>query len=345
MTLSKLKYTKPFLLDCGEELSNLEIAYHTYGKLNHSKDNVVWICHALTANSDAADWWPGMIGEGCLFDPFDKYIVCANILGSCYGTTGPLSINKITGKAFYRSFPLITMRDIVRVFEILRNHLGITKIHTITGGSIGGQQALEYAIMFPGLIKNLIFIASSAAYSPWGIAFSESQRLAIEADASFFKDGPEGGLKGMRAARTIALLSYRNDQIYNKTQAEDSDEKLDGFKASSYQDYQGNKLVKRFNAYSYYTLTKLSDTHNVGRGRNGKINALQKIKAKTLAIGFSSDLLFPTYEQKFVAENVKDGKYLEIDSLYGHDGFLIETEGITKRIRKFYNNQQNDSTE
>lgn len=339
MSLKQIKYKKIFHLECGEELSKLEIAYHTYGKLNHSKDNVVWICHALTANSDAADWWPGMIGEGCLFDPAEKFIVCANILGSCYGTTGPLSINVRTGKTFYRSFPLITMRDIVRVNEILRKHLGITKIHTITGGSIGGQQALEYAIMFPKLIENLVFIASSSAYSPWGIAFSESQRLSIEADATFFEDRPEGGLKGMRAARTIALLSYRNDQIYNKTQAEDSDEKTDGFKASSYQDYQGDKLVKRFNAYSYYTLLNLSDTHNVGRGRNGKINTLKEIKARTLAIGISSDLLFPTYEQKFVAEHVKEGKYLEIDSLYGHDGFLIETEKITKLVKEFYNNQ------
>ena len=339
MTLSKLKYNKSFPLERGEELPKLEIAYHTYGKLNHSKDNVVWICHALTANSDAADWWPGMIGEGCLFDPSEKFIVCANNLGSCYGTTGPLSINELSGKAFYRSFPLITMRDIVKANEILRKHLGIIKIHTITGGSIGGQQALEYAIMFPELIENLVFIASSAAYSPWGIAFSESQRLSIEADATFFEDQPEGGLKGMRAARTVALLSYRNDQIYNKTQAEDSDEKTDDFKASSYQDYQGDKLVKRFNAYSYYSLLKLSDTHNVGRGRNGKINALKKIKARTLAIGISSDLLFPIYEQKFVAEHVKEGKFQEIDSLYGHDGFLIETEKITKLIREFYNNQ------
>ena len=339
MALKKFTYNKTFSLDCGEELTNLEIAYHSYGKLTESKDNVVWICHALTANSDAADWWPGMIGDGCLFDPSDKYIVCANILGSCYGTTGPLSINDVTGKPFYRSFPLITMRDIVRAHEVLRSHLGITKINTITGGSIGGQQALEYTIMYPDLIENLVFIASSAVYSPWGIAFSESQRLAIEADDSFFKDNPEGGLKGLKAARTIALLSYRNDKIYNKTQAEDSDEKLDDFKASSYQDYQGDKLVKRFNAYSYYSLTKLSDTHNVGRGRNGILNALQKIKAKTLAIGFSSDLLFPVYEQKFVAENVKKGKYIEVDSIFGHDGFLIEVEKITEVVREFYNSR------
>ncbi len=333
------KYESSFPLECGEKLSNLEIAYHTYGKLNDSKDNVVWICHALTANSDAEDWWPGMIGKGCLYDPEEKFIVCANIIGSCYGTTGPLSINRTTGRPFYRSFPQVTMRDVVHAHEILRKHLGIEKIHTITGGSIGGQQALEYTIMFPELFDNLVFIASSAAYSPWGIAFSESMRLAIEADASFYEDKPEGGLKGMKTARSIALLSYRNDRIYNKTQAEDTDDKINNFKASSYQNYQGDKLVRRFNAYSYYALLNLSDTHNVGRGRNGKANALKNIEAKVLTIGISSDLLFPTYEQKFVAENVNDGRYVEIDSLYGHDGFLIETEKITQIVREFYNNQ------
>lgn len=339
MSLEKLKYIEALSLECGGKLIELEIAYHTYGKLNESKDNVVWICHALTANSDAKDWWPGMIGEGCLYDPSEKFIVCANILGSCYGTTGPLSLNHETGVPFYRSFPRITMRDVVRAHEILRKHLGIEKIHTLSGGSIGGHQALEYSIMFPELIQNLVFIASSAAYSPWGIAFNESMRLAIEADASFYEDRPDGGLNGLRAARSIALLSYRNDRIYNKTQAEETDEKTDDFKASSYQDYQGNKLVKRFNAYSYYTLLNLSDSHNVGRGRGGKSNALKNVLARTLAIGISSDLLFPTYEQKFVAENVNQGKYTEIDSLYGHDGFLIETEKITQLVREFYNNR------
>ncbi len=339
MSYGIYKYDKELRLESGEELTGLEIAYHSYGKLNRAKDNVVWICHAFTANSDARDWWPGMIGESLLFDPGDKFIVCANILGSCYGTTGPLSINKKTGKPYYRDFPDISIRDLVEAHELLRVHLGITRIHTLTGGSIGGQQALEYAIMYPGLIENLIFIASNASYAPWGIAFSESQRLAIEADASFFEDRPDGGLKGMKAARSVALLSYRNDRIYNKTQAEESDEKTDNFKASSYQNYQGEKLVKRFNAYSYYCLLELADTHNVGRGRGGKKNALKRIKAKTLSIGISSDLLFPVYEQKFVADNIEGASYTEIESLYGHDGFLVETEIISTIIRNFYNNK------
>jgi homoserine O-acetyltransferase len=336
MAFNTLKYPFEFQLELGDKLPELELAYHTWGRLNENKDNVIWICHALTANSNAEEWWPGMIGKGNLFDPDEYLIVCVNILGSCYGTTGPLSINPITGKPYFRSFPKITFRDIVNSFEIIRKYLGISKIHTITGGSIGGAQTVEYSIMYPDKIENLVFVASSVAYSPWGIAFNESQRLAIEADPSFFKDYNEGGKKGLRAARSIALISYRNDRIYNKTQSERNDQITENFRASSYQDYQGDKLVKRFNAYSYYTLLNLSDTHNVGRSREGKEKALKKIKAKTLAIGISSDLLFPVYEQKFLTNNVCDSVYKEIDSIYGHDGFLIETEKLTEIIRKFY---------
>ena len=209
-------------------------------------------------------------------------------------------------------------------------------IHTIIGGSIGGAQALEYSILFPGLIKHLVVVASSVSYAPWAIAFDQSQRLAIEADATFFEDRPGGGWKGMKAARAVALLSYRNDYIYNKTQKELSDEVLQNFRAASYQNYQGEKLAKRFNAYSYHTLLKLSDTHNTGRGRGGKEKALRKISARVLSIGISSDLLFPVYEMKQLAEHVEKGTYREIDSLYGHDGFLIETEKITQLVKQFY---------
>lgn len=205
----------------------------------------------------------------------------------------------------------------------------------VIGGSIGGQQALEYSIMYPDLIEKLAFLASSVQYAPWGIAFNQSQRLAIEADATFWEDVPGGGSKGLRAARTIALLSYRNDRIYNKTQQDEDEDQLTGFRAISYQNYQGDKLVKRFDAYSYYLLTLLSDTHNVGRGRGGKKKALQQIKANVLSLGISSDLLFPVYEQKYLADHVKNGIYREIDSLYGHDGFLVETEKLTETIRPF----------
>jgi len=335
MAAEKIKITEPFPLEAGGVLPGVEIAWHSFGILNRAGDNVIWVCHALTANSDVSEWWPGMVGPGLLLDTDKYFIICANILGSCYGSTGPMSVNPQTGKPWYRSFPLITFRDVVRGHELVRKHLGIKKIQMIIGGSIGGQQALEYAIMYPDLFERLAFLASSVRYAPWGIAFSQSMRLAIEADPTFEQDIRGGGSKGLRAARSVALLSYRNDAIYNKTQKEDDENKLTDFRASSYQNYQGDKLVKRFDAYTYYLLTLLSDTHNVGRGRGGVEKALQKVKARVLSLGISSDLLFPVYEQKYLAEHVKNGKYVEIDSLYGHDGFLVETEKITEIIKPF----------
>ncbi len=340
------RHTEPFRTESGSFLTGLEIAYHTYGRLNEKADNVIWVCHALTANSDIKAWWPGMVGENRLFDTEKYFIVCANVLGSCYGTTGPASVNPETGRPWLRDFPLITVRDIVNVHEILRLHLGIKSIHTVIGASIGGFQALEYSVMRPGLIRRLIILASGARQSPWALAFSESMRLAMEADDSFTANDPEGGRKGLKAARSVALLSYRTAEAYNTTQQEEDDEKLTSFKAASYQAYQGEKLVRRFNPYSYWTLTCLSDTHNIGRGRGGIPKALKSIKAEILCVGIGSDLLFPTADQKLIAENAEKAKYVEIDSFYGHDGFLIETEKVTDVVRRFWENtdkkQQND---
>jgi homoserine O-acetyltransferase len=333
--MDTLVYDKPFETEKGAVLPSLLIAYHTWGKLSEARDNVIWVCHALTANSDVESWWPGMVGSGLLFDTDKYFVVCANIPGSCYGTTGPASENPATAKQWLNSFPAITFRDVVRVHEILREHLGIRSIHTVIGSSIGGFQALEYSIMYPGLVKRLVFIASNARQSPWAVAFNESQRLAMEADVTFRENHPDGGTRGMKAARSIALLSYRNGWAYNNTQKEDDDEKTDFFRASSYQAYQGDKLVKRFNPYSYYCLTKLADTHNVGRGRGGVEKALELVQAETLCIGITSDLLFPVSEVKQVAEGVRHGSYTEIDSSFGHDGFLIETAKVTEVVRKF----------
>ena len=336
--MKKLIYNQPFTTETGAVLPGLEIAYHTYGTLNRDADNVVWICHALTASSDVEAWWPGMVGEGLLFDPGRFFIVCANVLGSCYGTTGPASLNPETGKPWLRTFPLITVRDLVNVHEILRIHLGIKKVHTIIGASIGGYQALEYSIMFPDLIQRLIVLASGAKQTPWALAFSESMRLAMEADQTFSTGNPDGGKKGLKAARSIALISYRTINAYNQSQKEDDDEKLTSFKAASYQAYQGDKLVNRFDPFSYWCLTCLSDTHNIGRGRGGVLNALKKIKAEVLCVGIKSDLLFPTEEQKLIASNADNAEYIEIDSFYGHDGFLIETKSVTDVVRKFWAN-------
>jgi homoserine O-acetyltransferase len=330
------EHKKTYKLESGQSLPGFTLAYQTWGKLNKEKDNVIWVCHALTANADAADWWPGMIGTDKVFDPAKYFIVCANILGSCYGSTGPLSVNPATGKPFFHEFPLLTVRDIVGSFDLLRRELGIEQIDTAIGGSLGGQQAIEWATSLPELIKHLIVVASNAVSSPWGIAFRESQRLAISADQTWKESKPDAGTEGMKAARAIALLSYRNYITYSQTQKETDDNKTDDFKASSYQRYQGDKLVKRFNAFSYYTLSKVMDSHNVGRGKGGVKQALAGIKAKVLAVGITSDLLFPASESRFIAENVPGAIYEEINSLYGHDGFLIEVPKLTLAIQNFY---------
>ncbi|MFO7935576.1 MAG: homoserine O-acetyltransferase [Bacteroidales bacterium] len=330
------QYRKPFHLVLGGSLPSLTIAYHTYGSLNEQADNVIWVCHALTANSEVEQWWPGMVGEGKLMDPDRYFIVCANVIGSCYGTTGPPSTDPETGLPWYRSFPEITVRDQVNAHELLRKHLGIQKIHTILGGSLGGFQALEYSIMYPGVIENLVFIGSSVKISPWATAFNQSQRLALEADLTFAEDRPYGGMRGLKAARSIALLSYRNEQTYQKTQQERDESKTRDLRASSYQDYQGDKLVKRFDAYSYHTLTRIMDTHNVIRGRGSLGDAIGRIRARVLSIGISSDVLFPVHEQKLLA-HVSQGEYREMDSAYGHDGFLIETDRLTGIINDFWN--------
>jgi homoserine O-acetyltransferase len=242
MTEHQFQHKGEFKLENGQSLHDIQIAYHTAGELNAAKDNVIWVCHAMTANSDVADWWPNMVGDGLLFDTSKYFIICANYLGSCYGTTGPLSINPKTNQPYYHDFPLITIRDMVNAHELLREHMNISKIFMITGGSIGSFQALEYSIMYPSVIENLVFIVSGAFASPWNIAFNESQRLAIHADSSFKNKYDSAGLQGLKAARSIALISYRNAATYNKTQ-HDPEEKLGDFRAISYQQYQGEKLL------------------------------------------------------------------------------------------------------
>ena len=336
MSYNIYTHHKEFTLESGASLPALEIAYHTYGKLNKNKNNVIWVCHALTANSDVFDWWPGLFGHEGYFNPNDYFIVCANNLGSCYGTTGPLSQNKTSNAALYSYFPHVTIRDMVQAHDLLRQHLGIQKIHTLIGGSQGGQQALEWSIKEPALIEHLILIATNARHSAWGIAFNESQRLAIKADRTYYSNTPDGGSKGLIAARSIALLSYRGYTAYQNTQAETGNQKTDDFAAASYQRYQGAKLEQRFNAYSYVALSKAMDSHNVGRERSSVEAALLQVAANTLIIGLTTDVLFPVSEQRFLARHIHKAIYEEIHSDFGHDGFLIETKKITEKIKGFF---------
>jgi homoserine O-acetyltransferase/O-succinyltransferase len=330
------QYDKDFLLENGQQLAGLQIAYHTYGTLNDSKDNVVWICHALTANSDPADWWKGLVGANCLVDPSTYFIVCANIIGSCYGSTGPLSKDARTGKPYYASFSQVTIRDMVAAHILLRQYLGVETIALLMGGSMGGYQVLEWAVMEPLVIQKLFLIATSSSESAWGVAVHTAQRLAIEADCSWKEDRADAGAKGLKASRAIGMLTYRNYTTFQEKQTDPDPEKIDDFKASSYLNYQGDKLVKRFNAYSYWLLTKAMDSHHLARGRGGDLIAvLQGIQQPTLIIGISSDILCPLDEQRFMAAHMSHADLYEIDSTYGHDGFIIETQQITELLKGF----------
>jgi homoserine O-acetyltransferase len=326
----------PFPLESGGALAGARVAYRTWGQLNAGRDNVVWVCHALTANADVLDWWTGLFGAGCFFDPADWFIVCANVLGSCYGSTSPLDADPATGQGRFQDFPLLTIRDLVAAHEALRQALGLARIHTLIGGSLGGQQALEWAASQPDVISHLIVIATSARHSAWGIAFNEAQRMAIEADATYHENRPGGGDAGLAAARAVALLSYRGYDAYANTQTEPDDNRLRDFRASSYQRYQGHKLVARFDAYSYAVLTRAMDSHNLGRGRGGVAAALAGIRARTLVLGITSDVLFPLSEQHAIAQGIPGAVYGELDSSFGHDGFLLETVKITQSLEVFY---------
>jgi homoserine O-acetyltransferase len=333
-------YNQSFKLENGQQLPGLTIAYHTWGTLNAAKNNVVWVCHALTASSNAADWWKGVVGEGCVINPSTHYIVCANILGSCYGTTGPLSVNPQTGQPWYHEFPLITIRDMVQAHIVLRRHLGIERINLLMGGSMGGYQALEWSVMENDRIDRLFLLATSPTESAWGIAVHATQRLAIEADATWQqagdKAGDKAGEKGLKAARAIGMLSYRNYGIMVQKQTDTDSEKLDNYKAASYINYQGDKLVKRFNAYSYWTLTKAMDTHHLGRSRGGDVEkVLQGIGQNTLLIGITSDILCPLEEQRHMQQHLPHSTLIEIDSAYGHDGFMVEVQAISKVLQQW----------
>lgn len=330
------RYDKSFTLEGGGHLQQVEIAYDTYGALNRDKSNVVWICHHLTASSDAALWWDGMVGAGKFFDPSRYFIVCANIIGSCYGSTGPYSIDPSTGAPYYSSFPAITIRDMVNAHILLRQHLGIERINIIVGGSMGGYQALEWAVMEEERIGNMILLSTSAAESAWGIAIHTAQRMAIEADPSFRENVPGAGAMGLKAARAMGLVSYRNHAILVKKQTDPDPEKLDHFKASSYMEYQGEKLVKRFNAHSYWTLTKAMDSHNIARGRSASAgDVLKRLNQRTLVFGIHSDILCPVAEQVYLANHLPDAQLMMIDSAYGHDGFMVEAELISRYLEEW----------
>ncbi|MHB1922296.1 MAG: homoserine O-acetyltransferase MetX [Chitinophagaceae bacterium] len=337
MGLQTFIHPFPFQLESGFILPELRIAYHTYGQINESGNNVVWICHALTANSEVEDWWNGLVGKGKAIDSQKKYIVCANIIGSCYGSSGPLTLNPPTGQPFFADFPLITIRDMVQAHILLRKHLKIQKIQMLVGGSMGGYQALEWAMMEKDRVERLFLLTTGSRESAWAIAIHTAQRLAIEADPTWNNPTPDAGRIGLKAARAIGMLTYRNYDIFVRTQTDPDLNKTDHFKASSYILYQGEKLMKRFNAQSYWLLTKAMDSHQLARGKNKEeAEVLKEIQQPTLIIGITSDILCPPNEQQFLVDHLPHATYHEIDSPYGHDGFLIEFERIGTILSDWY---------
>ena len=328
----------PFALESGSVLPSLTAAYHTYGTLNAARDNVIWICHALTANSDCEDWWPGLVGPGCTIDPGRFFIVCVNMLGSSYGTTSPQSIDPATGKRYGLDFPLVTTKDNARFFSLVANYLGIRRIRLLMGGSMGGQHALEWACREPDRFDLLCVLATNARHSAWGIAFNESQRMALRADPTLGGDGPEAGKAGLEAARAVAMLSYRHYRTYVGSQTE-REEKFDDYRASSYQRYQGYKLWRRFDPVCYYALSRGMDSHDVGRGRGGVGNALSGIKASSLIISIDTDVLFPIEEQALLSRYIPRSRLEVMHSDYGHDGFLTEAVKIGEFLADFLNDE------
>ena len=330
-----LHISQPFQLESGQTLPSTTAAYHTYGRLNPARDNVIWVCHALTANSDAEDWWPGLVGSGYTIDPDRYFIVCVNMLGSSYGSTSPKSLNPETGRRYGLDFPLITTRDQARFFALVADLLGIQKIRLLMGGSMGGQCAGEWACLQPERIELLCLLATNARHSAYGIAFNETQRMALRADQTFGTEAPDAGKAGLEAARALAIISYRHYRTYVATQTQPDLNDVDDFRASSYQRYQGYKLWKRFDPECYYALSRSMDTHNLGRGRGGEAAALQLIQAPTLIISIDTDILFPTEEQSLLSRYIRDSRLDVMQSDYGHDGFLVETPKIGELLTSF----------
>lgn len=330
-----------FYLESGAMLPELDIAYHTYGTLNPEKDNCIWVCHGLTANSEVADWWPNTVVPDGFLDPEKYFIVCANMLGSCYGSSGPMSINPKTGSPWFEDFPKITIRDIVKAYTMLADHLGLDSFFSIIGSSVGGFMALEWAVEQPQRFKSLVLIATAPYASPWTIAIDETQRMAIFSDKTYGEKRADAAQDGLAAARAIGLLTYRGARGYNLTQQDfpSLDDKVPEYhRACSYQRHQGDKLIKRFDAYSYVAILNAFDTHNIGRKRGGIPIALKVLSMPVLVVGISTDIIFTPQEMSELAHLIPNSVYNEIHSDFGHDGFLVEHALLNSVIKDFFKN-------
>ena len=363
-TLLPVIEDRSFHLEGGSVLPEVTIAYESWGTLNRDASNAVLVCHALTGDSHAAGragdghpaegWWDGLIGPGRAIDTDRYFVVCSNVLGGCQGTTGPSSIDPRTGHPYGSSFPVVTIRDMVRAQALMANHLGVARWAGVVGGSMGGMQVLEWATMFPERVGCIVAIATTAAASAQQIAWSMVGRRAILADPGFrggdyYDVGPGNGPhRGLILARQIAQIHYRSEEVFADRFGRALLDPLDNagsftltqrFDVEGYLDYHGDKLVRRFDANSYLRLNKAMDLHDLGRGRGGVEAALGRITAPAMVMSIRSDMLYPPSQQEELRDLLLRGGhrcgFYEIDSPDGHDGFLIEIAQISPIVEAF----------
>jgi homoserine O-acetyltransferase/O-succinyltransferase len=340
--------TQPFTLVSGEQLALVKQHYALYGKLNAARDNAILVCHALSGSARVGDWWPQLFGERGIFDLERDCVVCVNVLGSCYGSTGPRDVNPATGELYGADFPLVSVRDWVRAQAAVLNHLGIETLRAVIGGSIGGMQAMQWAIDFPDRVKRCLAIGA-APLTALGLALNHLQRQAIRHDPHWLNgryntDKPPN--TGLAQARAIAMCSYKSEHLFQarygrqpNRNGEDPHLLLHGrYDIGGYLDYQGEIFTKRFDAASYVVITKVMDNFDPARGYASEQAALQRIKARTLLVGISSDWLFPATEVRALSERMAATgvtvDYAELQSTHGHDGFLADADALAPLLRK-----------
>ena len=345
----------PLNLELGGTLPQAQVAYRTWGQLNPRGNNAVLVCHALTGTADLDDWWQPLLGVGRSLDPSRDFIICSNILGSCYGTTGPTSPNPATGQPYGPEFPPITVRDMVRAQAKLLTGLGVGSLRLVIGGSLGGMQALEWGCQYSDWVESLVVIAAPGRHSAWCIGLSEAQRQAIYTDPQwqggyYSADAPP--VQGLAVARMVAMSTYRSWTSFQQRFARASvDRGLDGqddrtpspYAITDYLQYQGAKLVSRFDANSYIILTQAMDCHDVGGGQPNLGStpdqryrrALGQMTQPTLVVAIATDILYPPVEQKELVSLIPRAELSWLQSAHGHDGFLIDMEALNQQVLDF----------
>jgi homoserine O-acetyltransferase len=333
-----------FTLNSGDTLREVPVAYQTWGTLNGAGTNAVVVCHALTGDTDVADWWGGLLGPGRALDPSKDFVVCLNVPGSPYGSVSPLTPNPATGRRYGADFPDFTVRDTVRLHRRALEQLGVRRVRCAVGGSMGGMHVLEWAFETTDdgtpFVQSLVPIAVGGRHTAWQIGWSEAQRQAITTDPKWrdgdypLDDPPTGGLS---TARMMAMVSYRSqpsfDGRFGRDEMDDKDVQDDApFAVESYLRYQGDKLVDRFDAGCYVALTRQMDTHDVARDRGAYEAVLSSIEQPALVVGIDSDVLYPLREQQELAEHLPHATLEGLSAPHGHDSFLIELDALNETV-------------